>query len=127
MAVRAVRGAVQLDRDDKTVLLDAVKELFNEVLEANELDRDSLISIIFTSTPDLRCGFPAVAVRELGLADVPLMCAQELDIQGALPRTVRLLVHAETGRAKSEIRHVYLGGAAALRRDLVPIPARAAA
>ncbi|GAA4101398.1 MULTISPECIES: chorismate mutase [Streptomyces] len=127
MAVRAVRGAIQLERDDKMLLLDAVKELFQEVLDANGLDRESLISVIFTSTPDLRCGFPAVAVRELGLSDVPLMCAQELDIQGALPRTVRLLLHVDTVRAKSEIRHVYLGGAAALRRDLAPLAAGAAA
>lgn len=127
MAVRAVRGAIQLDRDDKMLLLDAVKELFKEVLDANGLDCDDMISVVFTSTPDLRCGFPAVAVRDLGLADVPLMCAQELDIHGALPRTVRLLLHAETDLAKSEIRHVYLGDAAVLRRDLIPLPAGAAA
>lgn len=116
--MRAVRGAVQLERDDRLHLRDSVKDLFQQMLDANGLVHDDLISVIFTATSDLHSDFPAVAVRELGLADVPLMCAQELDIEGALPRVVRILAHADTDRPKRAIQHVYLGGAAALRRDL---------
>ena len=74
--------------------------------------------MLFTATPDLHSEFPALAARELGLGDVPLMCTQELDIAGALPRVVRLMAHVETDLARADIQHVYLRGAAALRRDL---------
>ena len=126
MAMRAVRGAVQLDRDDRALLLDGVKALFKEMLDANGMSPGDLVSVIFTATPDLHSGFPAAAVRELGLSDVPLMCAQELDIEGAPPRIIRIMVHAETELAKAEIQHVYRGGAAALRRDLAPLAGVAA-
>ncbi|MEU3609694.1 chorismate mutase [Streptomyces sp. NPDC035033] len=119
MSVRAVRGAIQLERDERRHLLDGVRTLFQEMLRTNGLDEDDLVSVIFTATPDLISEFPALAARELGVRDVPLMCAQELDIAGALPRVVRILALAETERSKREITHVYLGGAAALRRDLV--------
>ena len=82
------------------------------------LQRVCLISIVFTATPDLRAEFPAYAARQAGIGDVPLLCATELDVAGALPRTIRLLAHIDTGRARGEIRHVYLHGAAALRTDL---------
>ncbi|RZS80218.1 chorismate mutase [Motilibacter rhizosphaerae] len=118
MAVRAVRGAVQLDRDEAEHLLDSVEELLVEMLKANELSLDELISVLFTSTPDLVSEFPAVAARRLGMGDVPLMCAQELAIAGSLPRVVRVLAHIETPKSRQELRHVYLRGAVALRRDI---------
>ena len=118
MAVRAVRGAVQLDRDEREHLLESVQELVREVMSANDFDVDDLISVLFTATPDLHSEFPALAARELGIVDVPLMCAQEIDVTGAMPRVVRLLAHVETLRSKDEIQHIYLGGAAALRRDI---------
>jgi len=118
VAVRAIRGAVQLDADERDHLLASVDELIREILGQNQLDTDDLVSMIFTATPDLRSEFPALAARQLGIGDVPLLCAQELDIEGAMPRVIRVLVHAETDRAKAEVRHVYLRGAAALRRDL---------
>ncbi len=118
MSVRALRGAIQLEVDERAHLLDGVRTLFQEVLAANGLDQDDLVSVLFTATPDLVSEFPAVAARELGVTDVPLMCAQELDIAGSLPRVVRILAYAETELSKSEIKHIYLGGAAALRRDL---------
>ena len=74
--------------------------------------------MIFTATPDLHSEFPALAARQLGIGDVPLLCAQEIDVAGAMPRVIRVMVHAETDRTKAEVRHVYLRGAAALRRDL---------
>lgn len=121
MAVRAVRGATQLDRDDRQHMLDRVSELVTEVLEANGLDVDDFISIIFTSTEDLHSEFPAYAARQLGFTDVPLMCARELEIEGSMPRVVRLMAHVETDLARSEITHVYLHGAANLRRDLARV------
>ncbi|MFF5567510.1 chorismate mutase [Streptomyces sp. NPDC012623] len=118
MAVRAVRGAVQLERDEAGHMGEQVKQLLATILERNGLTSDDLISIWFTATPDLHSDFPAAAARSLGIVDVPLICAQELDIAGALPRVVRILAHIESGLPKSEIAHVYLGAAAALRRDI---------
>ncbi|MEU5900873.1 MULTISPECIES: chorismate mutase [Streptomyces] len=118
MAVRAVRGAVQLERDEAGHMAEQVGALLTAVLERNGLTREDLISIWFTATPDLHCDFPAAAARGLGIVDVPLICAQELDVEGAMPRVVRVLAHIDTDRARSEITHVYLGAAAALRKDI---------
>ncbi|WP_431946489.1 chorismate mutase [Actinacidiphila sp. bgisy167] len=118
MAVRAVRGAVQLERDDAEHMHERVAELITAILERNGLAVDDLISMWFTATPDLHSDFPAVAARKLGITDVPLICAQELDITGAMPRVVRILAHVESPLPKEEIAHVYLGAAAALRKDI---------
>src|SRR5687768_10662464 len=118
MPVRAIRGATQVARDDREVLLDAAAELVSVVLERNAIEPGDLISIIFTATPDLRSDYPAYAARRLGLVDVPLLCATEIDVPDALPRIVRLLAHVESDRPRGELRHVYLHGAAALRTDL---------
>lgn len=95
-----------------------VSELLTAILERNGLGADDLISVWFTATPDLHSDFPAAAARKLGIVDVPLICAQELDIVGAMPRVVRILAHVESELPKSEIAHVYLGAAAALRKDI---------
>ena len=87
-------------------------------MEANELDVDDFISVIFTATSDLHSEFPAYAARQLGFDDVPLICARELEIEGSMPRVVRMMAHVETDLSRAEITHVYLHGAAALRRDL---------
>ena len=118
MAVRAIRGAIQLDVDEREHLLACTRELVTEVLRANDLPTDDLISIVFTVTSDLRSEFPALAARELGLGEVPLLCTTEIDVPGALPRVVRLMAHAEMAATRADVRHVYLRGAAALRRDL---------
>jgi chorismate mutase len=118
VAVRAVRGAVQVDADDREQVLDATSELVLAVLERNDLAPDDLISVVFTATPDLTSEFPAYAARRLGLVDVPLLCAAEVAVPGAMPRVVRLLAHVDTDRPRSDVRHVYLRGAAALRTDL---------
>jgi chorismate mutase len=117
-AVRAVRGAIQLDVDEREQVLSSTRELVASVLEANSLTKDDVISIMFTATPDVRSEFPAVAARELGLGDVPLMCAQELDIAGAMPMVIRLMAHVNTTLTRGQITHVYLRGAIELRRDL---------
>ncbi|MGB8946354.1 MAG: chorismate mutase [Streptomyces sp.] len=118
MAVRAVRGAVQLERDTADHMDEQVSELLTAILERNELTQEDLISIWFTATPDLHSDFPAAAARRLGIVDVPLICAQELQIEGAMPRVVRVLAHIESPRPRAEITHVYLGAAATLRKDI---------
>ena len=118
MAVRAIRGATQVDADKRELVLDATRELVSTVIERNGLDHDQIISMLFTATPDLVSEFPALAARELGMGDVPLMCATEIDVAHALPRVLRLMAHVETDKARSEIQHVYLRGAVALRRDI---------
>jgi chorismate mutase len=118
VAVRAVRGAIQVDADERDQILAGATELVSEVLRRNEIDPADLISIVFTATPDLTAEFPAYAARMLGLVDVPLLCTTEIAVPGALPRVLRLLAHVESAKERSEIRHVYLRGAAALRTDL---------
>ncbi|MEV0268945.1 chorismate mutase [Hamadaea sp. NPDC050747] len=123
MPIRAVRGATQLDVDEREHLLDRVAELVKEVLHSNDLDTEDLISAIFTATPDIHSEFPAYAARLMGMSDVPLICAQELDIAGAMPRVIRLMAHVDTDLPRDRITHVYLHGAAALRRDLTHVHA----
>lgn len=118
MAVRAVRGAIQVDRNDRDAVLEGTSELVRAVLDRNGLAPDELISVVFTATPDLTAEFPAYAARAIGITDVPLLCATEIDVPGAMPRVVRLLAHVETALRRDQIRHVYLRGAAALRSDL---------
>ncbi|NTW41479.1 MAG: chorismate mutase [Cellulomonadaceae bacterium] len=118
MTIRAIRGATQLERDERGHLFERTTELVLEVLAANRLSTDALISIIFTCTPDLVSDFPAAAAREMGLGDVPLMCAVEIGVPGALPRVVRLMAHAELEVPRVDVRHVYLHGATVLRKDL---------
>jgi len=117
-AVRAIRGAIQLEVDEREHVLSSTRELVSTILTANELSRDEVISIMFTATADISSEFPAVAARELGLGDVPLMCAQELVVAGAMPRVIRVMAHVNTTLPRDQITHVYLRGATALRRDL---------
>lgn len=118
MSVRAVRGATQLQTDTREHLLDRVAEMVSEMMGANDLVVDDFISIIFTATSDLHSEFPAYAARQLGFIDVPLICARELEIDGSMPRVIRMLAHVETDLSREAVTHVYLHGAAALRRDL---------
>jgi chorismate mutase len=118
VAVRAVRGATQVDRDERDLVLAAAGELVAAVLERNAIAPHDLVSIVFTATPDLTSEFPAYAARRLGITDVPLLCATEIAVPGSMPRVLRLLAHFETDLPRSAVRHVYLHGAAALRTDL---------
>ena len=121
MSVRAVRGATQLVADTREQMLDRVAEMVTEVMSANRLEVDDFISVIFTATSDLVAEFPAYAARQLGFGEVPLLCARELEIDGSMPRVVRMLAHVETDLPRAEITHVYLHGAAALRTDLTRV------
>lgn len=118
VVVRAFRGATQLAADDAVEMAEAVVELLREMLRRNGLTVDDLISVIFTATPDLHSEFPAAAARTVGLGDVPLICALELDVAGAPPRIVRVMAHADSELPRAEISHVYLRGAEVLRKDL---------
>ncbi len=116
--VRALRGATTLDRDDKAHMIERTQELIAGMFERNGLAEDDLISIVFTATDDIDCGFPAEAAREAGITHVPLLCARELDVTGSIARCVRILVHAYTDRSPADLRHVYLHDARQLRTDL---------
>ena len=118
MAVRAIRGATQVEADGRQEILDGTGELVTKVLERNGLSTDDVISVIFSATPDLRSEFPALAARSLGFQDVPLLCCCEIAVPGALPRVIRLMMHVETGMERGEVQHVYLRGAKALRLDI---------
>lgn len=118
MSVRAIRGATQLEADEREHLYERTRELVGTVLSANNVTTDDLISVIFTSTPDLVSDFPAAAAREMGLGSVPLMCAVEIAVPTALPRVVRLMMHVDTDLSRDDVRHIYLHGATVLRKDI---------
>jgi chorismate mutase len=118
VTVRAIRGAVQVEANDRDAILEATAELVTAIMNRNDLATDDVISVMFTVTPDLTAEFPALAARKIGFHAVPLMCATEIPVPGAMPRVVRLMAHVETDRPRSEIQHVYLRGAAALRLDI---------
>lgn len=117
MRLFAVRGAASVDRNEAGAILDATAELMRELMMRNELAAEELVSCIFTLTADLDAEFPAVAARRLGLDRVPLLCAQEIPVPGALPRVIRVLLHYHAAD-DHEPRHVYLGEARRLRTDL---------
>lgn len=106
-----------MDRNEPEAILDATEELVRAVIERNALAAGDMVSVIFTATDDLDAEFPAVAARRLGLAGVPLLCARELDVPGAMPRVIRLLMHCYAP-PENDARHVYLRDAVELRRDL---------
>src|ERR1019366_543272 len=122
VAVRAVRGATQVDANNGGAILDATAGLVTEVMSRNELSTDDVISVLFTATADLNAEFPALAARKLGFQEVPLLCCTGINVPGGMPRVVRLLMHIETDRARSAMQHVYLRGAAALRLDIAQRP-----
>ena len=117
-AVRALRGATTLEADEADHLIVRVQALISEMLERNDVAKDDLISIFFTATDDIHCMFPATAARGIGLGDVPLICARELDIVGATARCIRVMMHLVTERSRRDLHHVYLEGARNLRDDL---------
>lgn len=118
MAVRAIRGAVQVDANERAAVLEGTSELVTEVMSRNQLTPADVISVVFTATQDLTAEFPALAARKLGFQDVPLLCTTEMDVPGSMPLVVRLLMHIETGQPRSAVQHVYLRGAMALRLDI---------
>ncbi len=117
-AVRALRGATTLKADTLEQVNERVQALVETMLQHNGVDKEDLISVLFTATDDIRSVFPATAARAIGLGDVPLICARELDVVGGTPLCIRVLMHLNTDRSRAELHHVYLEGARGLRDDL---------
>ncbi len=116
--VRAIRGAITVDNNDKEEIFEATEILLKKMIEENQLIHEDLVSMIFTLTPDLNACFPAAAARKMGFDDVPLMCMSEIPVEGALKKCVRILVNTNTDKSLKEIKHIYLREAVSLRRDL---------
>ncbi len=118
--LRGIRGAIDVPANDAGEILQATQELLSAMLEKNLILREEIGAVIFSMTPDLNAVFPARAARQMGWAHVPLFDTCEIDVPGALPRCIRVLMLVNTAKAPEEIRHVYLRGAAVLREDLQP-------
>ena len=118
MSIRAIRGATQVSANTPEAIATGVKELIQAILDANTLTPRDVVSVFFTSTPDLTASFPAAACREIGFASVPLIGSVEVDVPGALAMVIRVMLHVESGKSHEEISHIYLHGAVALRRDI---------
>ncbi len=118
MRVRGIRGANVVEANTKEAIHKATGELIMAIIAENDVDPGDIASIFLTSTPDINADFPAYAVRELGLTSIPLLCAREIDVPGAMPSLIRVLVHLNTDKGQDEIKHVYLGGTEKLRPDL---------
>ncbi len=116
--VRALRGAITLDTDARDQVIERTAQLIQTMLDRNAVSKSDLISIVFTATDDIRSEFPAAAAREIGISDIPLLCARELDVEGAVGRCIRVLMHLYTEKEPATLRHVYLEGAVPLRTDL---------
>jgi chorismate mutase len=114
---RGIRGATTASEDTRDAILDATRDLLEQIIAANQLNPEDIASAIFTLTHDLNAEYPAVAARQLGWHDVPLLCAQEIAHPNSLPRTIRVLIHWNTSLSQYEIRHIYTNGAEALRPD----------
>ncbi|NPA91772.1 MAG: chorismate mutase [Chloroflexi bacterium] len=119
---RGVRGAVTVASNTREAILEETRRLLALMIRLNGIEAEDVASAIFTTTRDLNAEFPALAARQLGWWDVPLLCGHEMDVPGQLPRVVRILVHWNTGKTQQEIIHVYLGGAAKLRPDRAQLP-----
>jgi chorismate mutase len=119
MAVRGIRGAITVDRDEKENVLSATRELLGDIFKANpELEVKDMASAIFTVTEDIASAFPALAARQIGWDHVPMMCAREIPVPDSLPLCIRVLIQWNTSQRQDEIRHVYLRGAEKLRPDI---------
>jgi chorismate mutase len=122
MLCRGVRGATTVDLDTREEILKATRQLLALMIRLNGIEPEDVGSAIFTTTPDLNAEFPALAARQLGWLEVPLLCTHELAVPGSLPRCIRILVHWNTEKPQQEIRHVYIRDAARLRPDLSKLP-----
>jgi chorismate mutase len=116
---RGIRGATTVEVNEAEAILNATAELLEQIVAANDVCEEDVVSVIFTMTPDLDAVYPAVAARQLGWTHTALICTQEMAIAGSLPRCIRVLVHWNTDRPIDQVRHVYLREARTLRPDLV--------
>ena len=121
-ACRGVRGATTVSSDDRDEILLATRQLLALMIRQNEIETADLASAFFTVTKDLQSEFPALAARQLGWLEVPLLCGYEITVERSLPRCIRVLLHWNTDKTQSEIQHFYLHDAVKLRPDLSPLP-----
>lgn len=117
MLTRGIRGATTVKVNTREAILEATTELLTAMVEANGIDAQDIASAFFTSSRDLNAEFPAVAARQMGWINVALLCGHEMDVPGALPRCLRVLLHVNTEKKASEIVHIYLHGARVLRPE----------
>jgi chorismate mutase len=122
LACRGVRGATTVAENTRDEILSATRQLVALMVRRNGIDSKDVASAIFTTTPDLDAEFPALAARQLGWLEVPLLCGHEMTIPGSLPRCIRVLVHWNTDKQQSEIHHIYIREAERLRPDLCKLP-----
>ncbi|HHV60363.1 MAG TPA: chorismate mutase [Clostridiaceae bacterium] len=118
MYVRAIRGAITVDSNTESDIFSQTQKLISQIITKNSLKHEDIISIIFTVTDDITAAYPAAAVRQMGIVDVPLMCMREMKVPGSLEKCIRVLIHINTMKAKTDMRHVYLEGAKCLRPDI---------
>ncbi len=118
LTVRGLRGATTVDMDSVEQVTERSQELILRLMERNDLVEDDIVSALFTTTADVTSIFPATAIREIGFGAVPLLCAAEIAVPGAMPLCIRVLLHVNTTRTRDEIHHVYLHGAQGLHDDL---------
>jgi chorismate mutase len=119
VGVRAVRGAITVENNDSAEILNETNILLKEIIDRNNLNKDDIISIVFTVTKDIDAAFPAVAARQIGLSNISLMCMNEISVPGSLEKCIRVMLHFNTDKSNSDIKHVYLNRAKILRPDLV--------
>ncbi len=116
--VRAFRGAITAESNTEAEILEKTGILYDEIVRKNSLCADDFVCIFFSLTPGLDKVFPARAVREKGICDVPLMCFAEIPVEGALKNCIRIMILSESDKSRAEIKHIYMGGATALRPDI---------
>ncbi|KAB2952632.1 chorismate mutase [Heliorestis acidaminivorans] len=116
---RGLRGAISVEANTKEAIHEATRKLLTEMMATNEVRTEDIASVLFTATSDLNADFPAYVAREMGWQYVPLLCAKEMDVPGAMERCIRILMHVNTTKKQEEMSHVYLGEARKLRPDLV--------
>ncbi|MGC9467378.1 MAG: chorismate mutase [Anaerolineae bacterium] len=119
MGCRGVRGAITVEENTATAILDATRALLVAMVAENGFAVEELGSVIFTATSDLDAAYPAAAARQMGWTQTPLLCMQEMAVKGSLQRCIRVLLHWNTDCSPAQVKHVYLGGAKTLRPDLV--------
>src|SRR5262245_31672076 len=122
MLCRGVRGATTVDHNDREEILTATRQLLGLMIRTNGIEPRDVASALFTTTPDINAEFPALAARQLGWLDVPLLCGHEMSIPGSLPLCIRVLIHWNTNKTQQEIEHIYVREAKRLRPDLSKLP-----
>ncbi len=122
MPCRGVRGATTVEKNEREEILTATRQLLALLIRSNKIEATDIASAVFTTTPDIDAEFPALAARQLGWLDVPLLCSHEMTVPGSLPLCIRVLIHWNTEKPQAAVEHVYVREAKKLRPDLSKLP-----